>query len=126
LGGCSSYDFSTAHGQRMQFQRPIDVVSSFTGEATRHAVYMASNLGAGMDFMDSFTKAGDDKVVHVTNPLTNSTTFNGKSSYTKDQIVRWDIFKVTPNPGIPNFAGFVNYSAPPYKQNSTVSKIKLW
>jgi hypothetical protein len=34
--------------------------------------------------------------VNVANPW-NGTTYTGKQSYRPDQILRWDIFKVTPN-----------------------------
>jgi len=37
------------------------------------------------------------KQVNVANPLRSNTHFNGRSSYLPDQIVRWDIFRVTEN-----------------------------
>jgi hypothetical protein len=67
-----------------------------------------SAMVSGIDY----TYDGDGKIsgisaVHVANPWNGKSGFTGKTTYTMDQIARWDIFKANP---IPDFTT-------PYKGN---------
>jgi hypothetical protein len=56
-----------------------------------------SVMVSGIDY--AFDKNGNItgiNAVNVANPWNSSNSFSGKTSYTMDQIARWDIFKVTP------------------------------
>jgi len=68
-----------------------------------------SAMVSGIDYAyDSNGNITGINAVHVANPY-SSDSFSGKTSYTMDQIARWDIFMVTQNR---QYGGSFDYSNP--------------